>query len=583
MIRRTRIKKFFSYYRPYLRQLIFVLLCALISSAAALFFPLTARYIVQQLFSFPQKDLVLPCLLLFLFIVIEFGCSFYFDYFGHSLGAQMENDMRQELFSHMQNLSFSYYDTHQIGRLMSSLTHDLLNLSELYHHGPEDYIVYGLRFIGASIILFSINPFLTFLLYLYVPVMLAVTIFCSRRIRRISAQNQQNISTVNDQAEDILSGIRTVQAYCAQKQACKSFSAQANAFLSSRKKVYLEETYPSQGLLFLSRLMFLTTLLAGGISILHGTLSLADLLAFLLYINYLTEPIEKLAWMTTQLQEGLAGFDRFMNIIETPPQIVDLPDAIPLENISGEISFEHVSFRYHAQEPEVLHDLSFRIPAGQTVAFTGPSGIGKTTICALISRFYEPQKGHILIDGNDISQYTLSSLRSHIASVRQDVYLFNGTISDNIRLGKPNASEAEIIAAAKKANAHHFIAKLPNGYQSQVGPKGIRLSVGQRQRIEIARAFLKNAPILILDEATSALDYQSEKEVQHALEALRTNRTTIIIAHRLSTIQHADCIIVLGKQGILEQGSHSELLSKNGLYAQLYKTPTENCDTYSLI
>ncbi len=570
-MKHPRIRKFFSYYHPYPWQLFSVLACALISSAAALLFPLIARTIVLQFSAGSLNGLGRALCLLLLIILIEFSCSFYFDYAGHALGARMENDMRKELFSHLQTLSFSYYDTHPIGGIMSALTHDLLNLAELYHHGPEDYIVNGLRFFGASAILFFLNARLALLLYCFIPPMLIVTIFCSRRIRRVSAQNQQNISSVNEQAEDALAGIRTVQAYCAEPQIQQKFASRANLFLKSRKQVYLEETYPTQALLLLSRLMFIVTLLAGSIGIAHGNLLTADLLTFLLYLGYLTEPIQKLAWMTEQLQAGLAGFDRFMDILETPPEIQDLPNAITLHSTQGAIRFEEVSFRYHPQDPDILHRLSFTIQPGQTVAFTGPSGIGKTTICALISRFYQPQEGRILLDGHDISQLTLSSLRSQIAVVRQDTYLFDGTIAENIRFGNPNASDAEICAAAHKANVDAFIQSLPQGYETQVGPKGIRLSGGQRQRIEIARAFLKNAPILILDEATSALDYHSEQEVRQTLESLRKGRTTLIIAHRLPTIRHADQIFVLDEQGIAEQGDHHTLLEKDGLYAALYR------------
>lgn len=570
-MKHPRIRKFFSYYRPYTWRILSVLACALISAAAALLFPLAARATILQFSADNLDELGRAACFLLLFILIEFACSFYFDYAGHALGAHMENDMRKELFGHLQTLSFSYYDTHPVGGMMSALTHDLLNLAELYHHGPEDYIVNGLRFLGASVILFCLNPPLTLLLYCFIPPMLIITILCSRRIRRVSAQNQKNISTVNEQAEDALAGIRTIQAYCAEPQTQQRFSAKANLFLKSRKKVYLEETYPTQALLLLSRLMFVATLLAGSVAIAHEHLHTADLLAFLLYLNYLTEPIQKLAWMTEQLQAGLAGFDRFMDILETPPEIQDQPNAMVLSSAQGAIRFEQVSFRYHPQEADILHQLSFEIRPGQTVAFTGPSGIGKTTVCALISRFYQPQEGRILLDGHDISQLTLSSLRAQIAVVRQDTYLFDGTIAENIRIGNPHASDAEVYTAARKANAEAFIHNLPQGYETPVGPKGIRLSGGQRQRIEIARAFLKDAPILILDEATSSLDYRSEQEVQQTLESLRNGRTTLIIAHRLPAIRHADHIFVLDEQGIAEQGDHHTLLEKNGLYAALYR------------
>jgi ATP-binding cassette subfamily B protein len=551
-----------------------VLLCALGSAGAALVFPMCVRYITAHVLTGAADRALRGVLavgaLMVLLILIEAALNVYYDYKGHSLGAAMENDLRQELFTHLQKLPFSYYDNRRVGEIMSSLTNDLLNLSELYHHGPEDYVINAAKFFGASFVLFAIDWRLTLLVYAFLPPMGYLTLKLNRRVRKASAENQKNIAEINARAEDALSGVRITQAFGCEAGEIKRFRALGARFAASRRGIYWNESIEDKGLMLLERAIFISVAVFGAIAIGAQSMAVADLIAFFLYIAYLTQPVRGLAWMTTQFQTGLAGFDRVMEILSTEPEIADLPGAVRVQSIRGEIEFQGVSFRYGEGRALVLLDLNMRIGAGECVAVVGISGAGKTTLCALIPRFYEPIAGRIYIDGRDIREMTLESLRANISMVQQDTYLFAESILENIRYSKPGATDAQVHAAAARADADGFIRAMPQGYHTNVGPRGVRLSGGQRQRVAIARAFLRDAPILILDEATSALDSESERSIHAAIERLREGRTTLLIAHRLQTIRLADRIIVLSEGGVAQAGTHAQLMAEEGVYAKLY-------------
>ena len=505
-----------------------------------------------------------------LLTLIHTACNSYVDYRGHAMGAMIERDMRRELFDQYQKLPFRFYDEQRTGKLMSRITNDLFSLAELYHHGPEDYLIYSVKFIGAFIVLFHINASLTLAVFLFLPVLAVFSVYFTRKLNIAFTRSKERIADVNAQVEDTLAGIRVVKSFVNEDIEKKKFAMENDRFLESRKSIYLYETYIWQGVDVIIKLITVTVVVYGGVNIVNARLDLADLITFLLFVNNFIEPIQKLTHMTEQFQEGVTGFKRFIEIIEIEPEIQDSAHAIELSNVRGVVEFRDVGFRYRDDHAHVLRNISLRVAAGETIALVGSSGVGKTTLCSLIPRFYEVSEGEVSLDGVNVRDIKLSSLRSKIGVVQQDVYLFAGTIIENIRYGKPDASEAEILAAARKANAHDFIVSLPEGYHTDIGQRGVKLSGGQKQRLSIARVFLKDPPVLIFDEATSSLDNESERVVQEALEDLAQDRTTFIIAHRLSTIQKAGRILVLTDRGIEEEGTHAELLASGGTYARLY-------------
>lgn len=548
--------------------------CAVIASAAMLAIPLCVRYITTNLLQVGSTDALhqiymMGGIMLGL-IAVYAACHAFIDYKGHVMGALMERDMRSELFEHYQKLSFKFYDEHKTGQLMTRISHDTFDLAELYHHGPEDVVLSFLNFIGAFIILININAQLALIAFIFVPVMGIYGFYTARKMYAALKKSSDKVGDINAQVEDTLAGIRVVKSFTNEEVEKKKFASENNRFLESRSKGYKAEAYFYDGLISFTQLMTISIVIFGAISIVKGSLDLADLLTFLLYIVILTEPIQRLGNFIRLYQQGVTGFNRFMDVLEVEPDIKDANEATGLADVQGNIEFRNVSFKYREGYEHVLKNISINVRAGEYIALVGPSGAGKTTLCSLIPRSYEVNAGEILIDGKNVKKLKLESLRKHIGLVQQDVYLFAGTVLDNIRYGNLEATEDEIIIAAKKANAHDFIMSLPNGYSTDIGQRGVKLSGGQKQRLSIARVFLKNPPIIIFDEATSSLDNESEKAVQDSLEKLIQNRTTIVIAHRLSTIRNAKRILVLTDNGIEEQGTHKELLSINGVYANLY-------------
>jgi ATP-binding cassette subfamily B protein len=569
-----RTKKFLSYYKPYRGLLLADLVCALIVSATALIIPLCARYITKNVLEANAPNalnqIYLIGALMLGLVVIYVVCNSFVDYQGHMMGALMERDMRAELFEHYQKLSFRFYDEQRTGQLMTRLTNDSFDMSELYHHGPEDIVISLLNFVGAFVIMVSINARLAGAIFLFLPVMAVYAYFLNIRLKRSYRTSKDRIGDINAQVEDTLAGIRTVKSFTNEGVEAQKFTQANHRFVDSRRNVYRSEMYYYSGLIGFTQLMTIAVIIFGAVSIVHGSLDLPDLLTFLLYVGILIEPIQRFANFTRLYQEGISGFDRFMDALEVEPDIQDAADAMELTQVQGNLEFQDVSFKYKEDYDDVLKQMSLTIRAGEYVALVGSSGVGKTTLCSLIPRFYEVSAGKILLDGTDIRKLCLRSLRKNIGIVQQDVYLFAGTVADNIRYGKLDATMAEIIAAAKQANAHQFIMALPAGYETDIGQRGVKLSGGQKQRLSIARVFLKNPPMLIFDEATSSLDNESERAIQQSLEKLTDNRTTLVIAHRLSTVRNAQRIIVLTDKGIGEQGTHDELIALNGAYANLY-------------
>lgn len=568
------LRKFISYYAPYKTVFFIDLICAAFISLVDLAYPQILRTMTNTLFTKDSAAILsaLPILAagLLIMYVIQSLCKYYVSYQGHMMGAHMERDMRQQLFDHYEKLSFSYYSRNNSGQMMSRLVSDLFDIAEFAHHGPENLFISVVKIAGSFVFLFLINWRLALPLVVLVLCMFIFSFRQNQRMQETFMENRRKIGDVNSSLQDTLAGIRVVQSFANEEIEREKFKKSNHAFLISKKNNYNCMGGFMGWNLFFQGMMYLVTLVFGGYLIAKGLMNAGDLAMYALYIGIFISPIQILVELIEMMQKGLAGFRRFLDVMETEPEIEDSPDAQPLENVKGRVCYEDVSFHYSDDDTPVLSHVSIEIPAGKSIALVGPSGSGKTTICSLLPRFYDVTGGKITIDGKDVRTLTLKSLRSQIGMVQQDVYLFAGTIRDNIAYGKPGASMDEIIEAAKRANIHDFIQELPDGYDTYVGERGARLSGGQKQRISIARVFLKNPPILILDEATSALDNESERWIQQSLEELSKDRTTITIAHRLSTIRGADEIIVITEDGIAERGTHESLLSKGGLYAHYY-------------
>ena len=568
------LKKMMGYYKPYLKIFWADMFFATLSAAVALTIPLVVRYVTSTLIYLPADEIIrqITYIGIGLVVLLAIDCysRFFIGNYGHVMGAKMEYDMRAELFGHMQKLSFSFYDDAKVGQLMSRITSDLFDITELLHHGPENIILSVLKIAGAFVILVNINGWLALAAFAVLPFMFAFAFLLNKKMRRAFRNNRIKIADINAQIEDNLSGIRVVKSFANEDIENEKFRVGNDGFLAAKKNSYHYMGSFQAGVGVFTTLIQVSVILVGTVLIAYGRVDMTDLVTFLLYIGVFTDPIRTLVDFTEQFQNGYTGFERFQEIMNIKPDIEDAPDATPIGTVKGEIEFDNVSFQYKDNQENVLNHINLKVPAGAYMALVGSSGAGKTTLCSLIPRFYDVTGGRIMIDGRDIRSVTLKSLRDHIGMVQQDVYLFAGTIFENIQYGKPGATREEVIEAVKNANAHEFIMAFPDGYDTDIGQRGIKLSGGQKQRLSIARVFLKNPPILIFDEATSALDNESEKVVQDSLEKLAKNRTTFVIAHRLTTIQNAEKILVLTEDGIAESGTHEELLAQGGLYEKLY-------------
>ena len=566
--------KLLSYYKPYKLLFFSDLFFAIVGAVITLLIPLIVRYITNEVVYFEigkaQETILYLGILLVVLVLVEAGCNYFMTYYGHMMGTYIEANMRKDIFGHYQKLSFAFYDNQKVGGLLSRVTSDLFDITELLHHGPEDIIISIIKIVGAFIVLMCVNVPLALITFSFVPIMAVYAYYFNRKMKRAFKSRRETIGEINSQIEDSLSGIRVVKSFANEEIEMKKFHKGNEGFVEAKRMSYRHMAGYHSGLSGLTTLVTVAVLVGGVSFMAAGTLTVADLITFLLYINNFTEPVKKLINFTEMFQNGYSGFERFMEIIEIAPDIEDAEDAVSVSNLKGDIDFDNVSFYYESGHEKVLNHIHLSVNAGEYMALVGPSGVGKTTLCSLIPRFYDVTGGAIKIDGIDIRKMKLEDLRNQIGIVQQDVYLFAGTIMENIRYGNPSATDEEVIRAAKRANAHDFIMSFPNGYDTDIGQRGTKLSGGQKQRLSIARVFLKNPPILIFDEATSALDNESEQVVQQSLEELAKNRTTFVIAHRLTTIRNAKRILVLTEKGIEEEGSHEELIAKKGAYEALY-------------
>ena len=567
-------KRLISYYRPYRGLFFSDMVFAILGAAVTLAIPLIVRYITTTVVLLPGEEALQIILRLGVAMVamvaLECFCNFYIAYYGHIMGAKIEHDMRNEIFEHYQKLSFTFFDNQKVGQLLSRITSDLFDISELLHHGPEDVTISLIKFIGSFLILVNINGTLTVITFAFIPVIAVYAFLLNRRMKHAFKTNRARIADINGQIEDSLSGVRAVKSFGNEAIEIEKFHEGNERFVESKRKSYWYMGLYNSGLGALTTLVTIVVLVAGASLMTGGRMKVADLVTFLLYINNFTDPIKKLINFTEQFQNGYSGYERFLEIMDVEPDITDAKDAQHITSVKGDICFDNVSFKYEEKQDTVLSHINLDVKAGEYVAIVGSSGGGKTTLCSLIPRFYDVDGGTVKLDGTDIRKIYLKDLRRQIGIVQQDVYLFAENIMENIRYGRPDATDEGVIEAAKLANADGFISQLPDGYQTDIGQRGVKLSGGQKQRLSIARVFLKNPAILIFDEATSALDNESEKIVQESMEKLAKGRTTFVIAHRLSTIRNAGRILVLTANGIEEEGTHEELLARNGIYAKLY-------------
>jgi len=573
------LKRFLPYYKKYKWIMIADLFCAALTTVCELILPLIVREITSAASDDVESltvDLILRCGLFYLVMrIIDTAANYYMASAGHIMGSKIETDMRTDFFSHLQKLSFSYYDNTKVGTLMSRITSDLFDVTEFAHHCPEEFFISGIKIICSFIILCTMSPLLTLIVFSVIPPMLIVLMHFNKKMKAGFKESRAQVGELNAGVEDSLLGIRVVKSFANESVEEEKFEEGNQKFLGIKAKVYkIMASFHSSTRLF-DGIMYITVVVAGGLFMLDNKIEPADYIAYLMFVTTLLTSIRRIVEFAEQFQRGLTGIERFCEIMDTEPEIVDKETATELSDVKGEIEFQNVSFSYESEKKTVLSGLSLKVTAGESIALVGPSGGGKTTLCSLIPRFYDVSDGAILIDGIDIRDVTTSSLRDHIGVVAQDVYLFSGSIRENIAYGKGDATDEEIIEAAKLAGAHEFISEMPDGYATYVGERGVKLSGGQKQRISIARVFLKNPPVLILDEATSALDNESEKLVQNSLEKLAKGRTTFTIAHRLTTIKNADRILVLTENGIEESGTHESLMQKDGLYSELYKMYSE--------
>ena len=570
-----KLRRLAGYYKPYKALFLSDMFFAMLGAVITLAIPLLVRYITGTVVNFPLNEATRTIFQLgaamIAMVLVEAFCNYYIAYYGHMMGAKIEYDMRNEIFGHYQKLSFAFFDNQKVGHLLSRITSDLFDITELLHHGPEDVVISVIKLLGAFVILLMINGKLALVAIGIVALMLIYAVFLNRRMKSAFKENRARIADINSQIEDSLSGIRVVKSFSNEAAEMDKFRRGNDRFVAAKRKTYRYMGVYHSGMGAFATLITVCSLIMGAYLMTTGELTSADLVTFLLYINNFTEPVKKLVNFTEQFQNGYSGYERFLEITNIAPDIKDKPDAVHLDQVRGDIQFDDVSFHYEGKEENVLSHVNLKVRAGEYVALVGSSGAGKTTLCSLIPRFYAVTAGSVKLDGRDIRDICLKDLRRQIGIVQQDVYLFAGTVMDNIRYGKPEASDEEVIRAARAANAHEFIMSLPEGYDTDIGQRGVKLSGGQKQRLSIARVFLKNPPVLIFDEATSALDNESEKIVQHSLEKLAKDRTTFVIAHRLSTIRNAQRILVLTEDGIAEEGTHESLLAKNGVYAGLYQ------------